>query len=57
MLLCVVVSSQRALLDEAGHYVNEVVIQVDGDEAVADLVAGSHGFRVKRQASQAHVLV
>ncbi len=31
------------------QFINEVVVQLDGDEMVADLVAGAHGFRVKRQ--------
>ena len=42
----------RALAeDESGHYVNEVAVLLDGDETVADLVAGTHGFTVKRKVS------
>ena len=42
----------RALVeDESGHYVNEVAVLLDGDETVADLVAGTHGFTVKRKVS------
>ena len=41
---------QRALAEDGSrHYVNEVAVQVEGDETVADLVAGTHGFRVKRK--------
>ena len=42
----------RALTeDESGHYVNEVAVLLEGDETVADLVAGTHGFTVKRKVS------
>ena len=41
---------QRALADdESRHYVNEVAVQVEGDDLIADLVAETHGFRVKRK--------
>ena len=34
----------RALAeDESGHYMNEVAVLLEGDETVADLVAGTHG--------------
>ena len=32
--------------DDEGHFIDEFIVEVRGDNDVADLVAGTHGFRM-----------
>ncbi|KAK2187945.1 hypothetical protein NP493_149g03028 [Ridgeia piscesae] len=54
VLCCVTIAVFCTLLqggstDEIGHYTNDFVVEIDGDMAVADLVASTTGFSVEKQ--------
>lgn len=46
---------QVALAGGAGQgldtFTNDFVVEIDGDASIADLVAGTHGCRIKRDVS------
>lgn len=36
---------------QANHYTSEFAVEIDGDDTIADLVAGVHGLRLVRSVS------
>ena len=35
--------------DYPDHFINDFVVQIDGDDVVADLVARTHGFKISEK--------
>ena len=39
----------RAAADDFAEFTNDFAVEIDGDDNIADLVAGTHGCRIKRE--------